>query len=48
MKKISTQLNPNSNQLNLSPRSTTITFIKQFSRVYRPAVLIGMPGIILN
>lgn len=32
----------------LSPRKTTIAFLRQFARAYRPAPVAGMPGIVLN
>lgn len=31
-----------------SPRVTTLSFLRQFARAYRPAPAIGMPGIVLN
>ena len=30
------------------PRETTISIIRQFARVYRPAPTLGMPGYVLN
>ena len=32
----------------LSPKESTLAFLRQFARVYRPAPAIGMPGIVLN
>ncbi|MDE6300521.1 MAG: hypothetical protein K2M19_02240 [Muribaculaceae bacterium] len=33
---------------NLSPRKSTIAFLRQFARVYCPAPSPALPGIILN
>ncbi|MBO5267394.1 MAG: hypothetical protein J6B13_01350 [Muribaculaceae bacterium] len=32
----------------LSPRTSTIAFLRQFARAYRPAPVSAMPGIVLN
>ena len=32
----------------LTPRATTLAFLRQFARVYHPVKVLGMPGIVLN
>ena len=53
MKKCSTPVGEisetNTKEQNQStPRAATLSFLRQFARVYRPAPSIGMPGIVLN
>ena len=35
-------------RIGASPRATTLAIIRQFARIYRPAPIAGMPGIVLN
>lgn len=51
MKKISTPIQikeKTENIVKISPKASTMAFLKQFARVYSPAPAVGMPGIILN
>lgn len=53
MKKFSTPVGELSEPIskefsNPNPKALTIAFLRQFARAYRPAPVMGMPGIVLN